>query len=103
MLALVVYLAVKVTPAYVNNYQLHDKMQTVARFGVVNRTPEDEMRDTILREIRDLGIPAKREDIHIEASPRDVRISVSYTVVVDLPGYQLKLHFNPTADNRAMY
>ncbi len=98
----IIWVAVKVTPAYVNNYQLEDAMKTEARFAVVQRKGEEDIRDAIFRKIKDLEIPAKREDIHVESNPGGVRINLSYTVVVDLPGYQLRLHFNPTADNRAL-
>jgi hypothetical protein len=32
-----IYTTFKIVPAYVSEYQLHDKMQEVARFAVVNR------------------------------------------------------------------
>lgn len=97
-----IYVAVKVVPSYFADYQLQDKMQTVARFATVNRQSEEEVRDIIYREIQERDIPARREDIHIESNQRGVRISVEYVVTVDLRVYQLNLHFNPTADNRAL-
>ncbi len=97
-----IYAAAKVVPSYFADYQLQDKMQTVARFATVNRQSEEEVRDIIYREIQERDIPARREDIHIESNQRGVRISVEYVVTVDLRVYQLNLHFNPTADNRAL-
>lgn len=98
-----VFTAFKVIPAYINNYSLQDKMQTEARFATVNRRTEEDIRDVIFKEIQELGIPAHREDIKVEASSRGVKISVDYTVNVDLKVYQLKLHFNPAAENRSLY
>lgn len=97
-----VYVAAKVVPIYFANYQLQDKMQTVARFATVNRQSEEEVRDIIYREIQERDISARREDIHVESNQRGVRISVEYVVTVNLRVYQLNLHFNPTADNRAL-
>ncbi len=97
-----IYVAAKVVPIYFANYQLQDKMQTVARFATVNRQSEEEVRDIIYREIQERDIPARREDIHVESNQRGVRISVEYVVTVNLRVYQLDLHFNPTADNRAL-
>ena len=97
------FTAFKVVPVYIDNYSLQDKMQTEARFATVNRPTEDHIRDVIFKEIQDLEIPAHREDIKVEASPRGVKISVDYTVNVDLKVYQLKLHFNPAVDNRSLY
>lgn len=97
-----VYIGIKVVPAYVNNFQLEDSLNTEARFAVVQRKPEEEIRDAIYRKIRELEIPARREDIRIESTGHALRISVRYIVVVDLPGYQWKLEFNPSADSRAL-
>ncbi len=41
---LAIYSAVKIVPAYVSDYQLSDKMQEQARFAVVNRYTEDQIR-----------------------------------------------------------
>ena len=98
------YVAFKVVPIYVANYQLQDKLQTEARFATVNHKTDDQLRDVIYREMRDRDIPARREDIKIlENTQRGVRLSVEYTVPVDLKLYQLQLHFNPSAENRSIY
>ncbi len=102
ILAAGIYVAAKIIPVYFANYQLLDKMQTEARFATVNRRSDEQIRDIIYREIKDRDIPARREDIRVESTPRGVRISVDYTVTVDLQVYQLQLHFNPTAENRAL-
>lgn len=99
----VIYVGVKVVPVYFANYQLQDKMLTEARFATVNRRTDEELRNIIYREIQDRDIPARREDIHIEQSSRGVRISVDYTVPVDLKVYEFKLHFSPTSENRSLY
>lgn len=99
----VIYVGVKLVPVYFANYQLQDKMLTEARFATVNRRTDEELRNIIYREIQDRDIPARREDIHIEQSSRGVRISVDYTVAVDLKVYEFNLHFSPTSENRSLY
>jgi hypothetical protein len=94
------FVAYKILPAYVAEYQLADKMQEQARFAVVNRYPEEQIRDTIFKVIKDLEIPVKREDIKILASQEVVRIACDYTVPVDLLVYQLNLHFTPSSENK---
>ena len=47
IVVLAIYTAWKVVPAYVNEYQLSDKMQEQARFAVVNRYTEDQIRDNV--------------------------------------------------------
>lgn len=102
ILLLIVYSAFKIVPAYVQNYQLSDKMQETARFAVVNRYNEEQIRDTIFKEIQSLEIPAKREDIKVSSSPAIVKISVDYSVPVDLLFYHMDLHFTPSSENKSI-
>ncbi len=104
VLVAVLYAGFKVVPIYFANYQLQDKLQTEARFAVVNHRTDEELRKIIFKEIQDQDIPAHREDIKIlENTQRAVRIRVDYTVPVDLKVYQFDLHFTPSAENRALY
>ncbi len=89
-------------PAYVAEYQLTDKMQEQARFAVVNRYTEEQVRDIIYKVVKDLEIPVKREDIKVVTNNDVVKISVDYTVPVDLLVYQLNLHFTPSSENKAL-
>ena len=94
------FVAYKILPAYVAEYQLADKMQEQARFAVVNHYPEEQIRDSIFKVVKDLEIPVKREDIKIEASQDVVRIACDYTIPVDLLVYQMNLHFTPSSENK---
>jgi hypothetical protein len=96
------FVAYKIIPAYVAEYQLADKMAEQARFAVVNRYPEEQIRDTVFKMVQELEIPAKREDIKIVANPQIVKISLDYTVSVDLLVYHLDLHFTPASENKAI-
>ena len=100
---LVIYSAVKIIPAYVSDYQLSDKMQEQARFSVVNRYSEEQIRENLFKTMQELEIPAKREDIKIVANNAMVKISLSYTVPVDLFFYHLDLHFSPSSENKALF
>lgn len=98
-----VYAGFKIIPAYVNDYQLKDKMQEIARFSVVNRYNEEQVRDQVFKEIDELRIPVKREEIKVAASPKRVTIAVNYTIPVDLTFYQTDLHFADSAENSALF
>ncbi len=102
VILLIVFLGIKLIPAYVSDYQLQDKLVTEARFATVNRRSDEELRNIIFQQIQDLDIPARREDIKIENSLRYVRISVDYTVPVDLWFYRTELHFNPSTENKSL-
>jgi uncharacterized membrane protein len=103
ILVLVIYCAIKIVPAYVSDYQLSDKMQEQARFAVVNRYSEEQIRDNIFKVVQDLEVPVKREAIKITANNAVVQISLDYTVPVDLLFYHLDLHFTPSSENKALF
>jgi hypothetical protein len=99
---LIIYSAVKIVPVYVSNYQLTDKMEEQARFAVVNRYTEEQIRDNIFKVVQELEIPAKRDAIKVVTSNSVVKISMEYTVPVDLLFYHMDLHFSPTSENKAL-
>jgi hypothetical protein len=100
---LVIYSAVKIIPPYISDYQLSDKMQEQARFAVVNRYSEDQIRDNLFKTMQELDIPAKRDDIKVAANNAMVKISLNYTVPVDLFFYHLDLNFSPSSENKALF
>lgn len=102
IILLLIYSAVKIVPAYVSDYQISDKMQEQARFAVVNRYSEEQIRDNIFKVVQDLEIPAKREAIKITANNAVVKISLEYTVPIDLFFYHFELHFSPSSENKAI-
>lgn len=95
-----VFIAVKIVPAYVADYQLKDKIGEQARFAVVNRYSQDQIKDNIFRVIRDLDIPAQRDDVKVQDTNHGLMISVSYTVPVDFWVYQTDLKFNTSSEGR---
>jgi hypothetical protein len=99
---LAIYSAVKIVPAYISNYQLSDKMQEQARFSVVNHYTEDQIRNNIFKVVEDLDIPVKREAIQVVSTNAIVKISMEYTVPVDLFFYHLDLHFSPSSENKSL-
>jgi hypothetical protein len=97
-----VYVGFKVVPPYMSNYRLEDSMKTEARYARANRkTPEDVQKD-IYDETQNLGILVRREDIHVTESGGLLEVYIDYNVLVDLPGYQLTLHFHPQADSSSI-
>ena len=103
VLVFAVYSAFKIIPVYIAEYQLADKMQEEARFAIVNRYSEDQIREIVYRETQDLEIPVKKEDIKVLANLQVVRISLDYTVPVDLLFYRMQLHFNPSSENKSLF
>jgi hypothetical protein len=98
LLIAAVFVAIKIVPAYVAEYQLKDKITEQARFAVVNRTGEDQIKDNIFRTIQDLDIPAKRDDVKVASTNHGLQITVSYSVPVDFLVYQTELNFSPSSE-----
>ena len=103
IVVLAIYTAWKVVPPFVNDYQLSDMMQEQSRYALVNRYTEDQIRDKIYKEMIDLDIPAKREDIKIVANNNVVKISLDYTVPVDVLVYHVDLHFTPNSETKSLF
>jgi hypothetical protein len=98
-----IFLGIKIIPVLVNNYQLVDSMKEEARYAGVNRRDPELIRDDMYKKMKELDIPAKREDVHVEMiGPSMFQISLEYTVVVDLRVYQLSLNFHPQADSNSI-
>lgn len=102
ILVLGIYCAVKLVPPYVAEYQLADKMQEQARFAIVNRYTEEQIRENVWKVMQDLEIPAKREDIKIVANMQTVKIAIDYLVPIDLLSYHVDLHFTPSSENKSL-
>jgi hypothetical protein len=100
VLLFAVYAAVKIVPVYVAEYELKDKMAEQARFAIVNRYSEDQVRDVIYKVIQDLDIPATREDIKVLSTNNGIMISVNYSVPVDFKVYKTELSFSPSSEGR---
>jgi hypothetical protein len=97
-----VYCAVKLVPPYVAEYQLADKMTEQARFAIVNRYTEEQIRENVFKVMQDLEIPAKKEDIKIVDNMQVVKISLDYIVPVDLLSYHVDLHFTPSSEGKSL-
>src|SRR5262245_2426222 len=102
ILILGIFACVKVIPPYVAYYQLNDKVQEIARFGVVEHSTEDQIKEKVFKTIEDLEIPATRDDIRVSAVSTRVSISVDYKVPVDILFYHVDLHFNPNSENKSL-
>jgi hypothetical protein len=103
ILVALVYVGVKVIPVLVDEYQFQDSIQNIARFASVNRQDNAKIQKAIVTEAEKDDLPVRPEDIKVEGASGNVRISVDYSVTVDLGVYQWTLNFHPTATNNALF
>jgi len=92
----------KIIPPYSAEYQLADKIQEIARFGVVEHKTEDQIRENVFKTIQDLEIPPTRENIKVTSNGVKVTILVDYTVPIDILFYHVDLHFTPSSENKSL-
>jgi hypothetical protein len=100
LIILLVYLAIKIIPPFVNYYDLRDHMEQTATFAAVGNQSEAQIREDIWRKIQDLGLPVKYDALKVTRGNRRVQISCHYVVEVPFLGYTIKLNFAPETDKR---
>lgn len=98
----VIYAAFKLVPPYLAEYQLADKMQETARYAQVSNYSEQQIRDEIFKTAEDLDIPVTKDQIKVVAGRPVTRISIDYSVPINLLFFQTTLHFTPSAENHSL-
>ena len=102
VLGSMVFAGVKIMPAYINNYQIQDAVESEARFAIGNRLAAKDIRTDIMRKVKEIGIPAEDNDLQITATPGAVLITLDYSVPIDLLVYKYTKDFHVHADNRSI-
>mgnify|MGYP006993420925 CR=1 FL=1 len=90
VLAVLIYLGVKVVPVMVNTYAFKDFLQEEARFASVRRDDE-EIRERVWKKARELELPVEMKQIHTERSNSRFDIAVRYSVPIVTPVYTYTL------------
>ncbi len=101
ILGTVAFVAIKVIPVYVNNYELNDDIRQLAIQATVDRSSAEGVQNKVLGYAKDLGLPIKREDVTVRVGT-EVTIDIDYKVPIDLKVYTLELHFTPSAANKQL-
>ena len=102
VLGSMVFAGVKIMPAYINNYQIQDAVESEARFAIGNRLAAKDIRTDIMRKVKEIGIPAEDNDLQITATAGAVLITLDYSVPIDLLVYKYTKDFHVHADNRSI-
>lgn len=91
------YYAVNIGGVFLDYYRLLDEMKANARLAT-NLTDQTIMR-RILAKVDELGLPEEARNVSIRRSarPREIRISTSYEVTLELPFIAYTIEFSPEA------
>src|ERR1700733_1389933 len=102
ILGSMIFAGVMLVPPYFTNYQLQDAMNTEARFAGYNRKSDEEIRDDVWKKVQELGVPVKKEDIHVVNENNTVQITVNYSIPVDMKFTQFTMDFHAHGDNHSL-
>jgi hypothetical protein len=102
LLAAFAYTSYKIIPPYFANYQFEDDLRQEALFSI-GKFNDDTIKDHVFKEMQSRGVDATKDSIHIQQNDaRGLKLSVDYTVSVDLMLYTLHLHFTPSSNNQSL-
>lgn len=89
VLFLAVLLSWKLIPVKVKNAEMVDYMTEVAQFQSAQKPPE-ELKKMILARAGELGIPLTKENVTVVRNGDRIRMTVDYTVPVNILGFVYK-------------
>ncbi|MGO9128029.1 MAG: hypothetical protein ACLP6G_24470 [Terriglobales bacterium] len=102
-----VILGAELVPVYYANYEFEDIIKTEATLETYTIKPEAEIQDGIFKKAQDLQIPLSKDQIkvsrHGTTGTGSLSIQAPYVVHVNLPGYPLDLHFDPSTENHSPF
>jgi acetyltransferase-like isoleucine patch superfamily enzyme len=93
------YLAWKILPPYIEEYQFQQEIQSIARNNEYTPLDENGIRDQVKRQITEIGVPVSPENVVIQKNGTDVTIGTNYTVHIDAVLYPFDLTFHPATKN----
>lgn len=102
-----IYVGAALIPVYYANYEFQDMIKTEATLQTYTTKPEAEIQQTILKRAQELDIPLNKDQVKVQRRGNlgtgSLTIQAPYTVHVDLPGYPLDLHFDPSTENKSPF
>jgi hypothetical protein len=90
VLAVFIYLGVKIVPLMINVYEFRDSIEEQARFATLPRHDDDVVKKNILLKARELQLPVGAKDVVVNRSSSRIDIQVKYTVPIETPVYTYK-------------
>ena len=95
IVAVAIFLGVKVIPVRIAAYEFRDVMREEARYGAV-RNNDATVTKRILEKAAELEIPLKKQDLRVSRTPGQMVISATYEQPIDLKVTTYVYRFNET-------
>jgi hypothetical protein len=106
LIVAMVWTGAELIPPFFANYEFEDAIKNEATISTYSTKPEDAIRESIFKKAQELEIPLAKEQIKVQRSGSYgngyIAIEAEYTVHVDLPGYPMDLHFDPSTKNKGL-
>lgn len=93
------YLAWKILPPYIAEYQFQQEIQTIAHDNEYSPIDENGIRDQVKKKIIEVGVPVNPENVVVQKAGFDVIIGANYTVHIDAVLHPFDLDFHPATKN----
>jgi hypothetical protein len=102
-LGIVAFVAIKLIPPYVGNYEVQDHIRELAiEAAAAPRPPSpDVLRNDVVDYAQKQGLPVTQDNVKVVVAGR-ITIDLDYTVPVDLKVYTFVYHFTPSAEGRPL-
>src|ERR1051326_4022464 len=81
------YVAWKVVPPYMNDYEFEDAVAQIAHEATFNyQRTELDVKEAVAKKASEFGIPLNSEQVHVTRNGPEVIITGEYTIHIELPG-----------------
>lgn len=89
------YVAWKVVPPYMNDYQFEDAVAQIAHEATFNyQRTEQDVKDAVGKKAAEFSIPLTAEQVHVSKNGQEVVITGDYSIHIDLPVHPFDLRFH---------
>jgi hypothetical protein len=87
-------------PVYYEDFQLRQYLKSLARDHRSATTPDETLRSNVVAQARQLDLAIRPEEVQISHPDGKLQLEIKYAVQMDLPLYQVDLHFHPSATGK---
>jgi hypothetical protein len=95
IVAVAIFLGVKIIPVRIAAYEFRDVLREEARYGAV-RNSDSVVTKRILEKAAELEIPLKKQDLKVRRTPGQMIITATYEQPIDLKVTTYVYKFNET-------
>lgn len=92
VLLLVALISIKVVPLMINVGELDKEIATLADRANRREYRDERILKDILSKAEDLDLPVTKKDVSIKRTSKRIKITVSYDIPIEFPGYTYVWH-----------